>query len=78
MESIIQKWGNSLGIRIPKAMATELELNDGSHVELQYEGDKIVIYPMKKASLEEKLSKITKQNLHSEISTGNSIGKEAW
>ncbi|WP_039938686.1 AbrB/MazE/SpoVT family DNA-binding domain-containing protein, partial [Leptospira noguchii] len=45
MESIIQKWGNSLGIRIPKAMATELELNDGSHVELQYEGDKIVIYP---------------------------------
>ncbi|WP_017851488.1 AbrB/MazE/SpoVT family DNA-binding domain-containing protein [Leptospira interrogans] len=78
MESIIQKWGNSLGIRIPKAIATELELNDGSHVELQYEGDKIVIYPMKKVSLEEKLSKITKQNLHSEISTGNSIGNEAW
>ncbi|EQA64510.1 toxin-antitoxin system, antitoxin component, AbrB family [Leptospira alexanderi serovar Manhao 3 str. L 60] len=59
-------------------MATELELNDGSHVELQYEGDKIVIYPMRKASLEGKLSKITKQNLHSEISTGTSIGKEAW
>ncbi|EMJ92386.1 MULTISPECIES: AbrB/MazE/SpoVT family DNA-binding domain-containing protein [Leptospira] len=78
MESIIQKWGNSLGIRIPKSMATELELNDGSHVELQYEGDKIVIYPTKKVSLEEKLSKITKQNLHSEISSGDSIGKEVW
>ncbi|OOV45245.1 multidrug transporter MatE [Leptospira kirschneri serovar Pomona] len=78
MESIIQKWGNSLGIRIPKSMATELELNDGSHVELQYEGDKIVIYPTKKVSLEEKLSKITKQNLHSEISSGGSIGKEVW
>ncbi|EKO53927.1 toxin-antitoxin system, antitoxin component, AbrB family [Leptospira kirschneri str. 200803703] len=59
-------------------MATELELNDGSHVELQYEGDKIVIYPTKKVSLEEKLSKITKQNLHSEISSGDSIGKEVW
>ncbi|TGL35479.1 AbrB/MazE/SpoVT family DNA-binding domain-containing protein [Leptospira koniambonensis] len=78
MESIIQKWGNSLGIRIPKAMANELELNDGSHVELQYEGDKIVIYPMRKASLEEKLARITKQNLHSEVSSGSPVGNETW
>ncbi|PJZ69356.1 AbrB/MazE/SpoVT family DNA-binding domain-containing protein [Leptospira perolatii] len=78
MDSVVQKWGNSLGIRIPKSLATELELNDGSRVDLQYEGDKIVIYPLKKVSLEEKLARITKNNLHTELDTGTSVGNEAW
>ena len=78
MESIIQKWGNSLGIRIPKAIASELKLIDGTHVDLKYEEDKIVIYPIRKILLAEKLEKITKNNLHSEVKTGHSVGNETW
>ncbi|TGK12596.1 AbrB/MazE/SpoVT family DNA-binding domain-containing protein [Leptospira fletcheri] len=78
MKSVIQKWGNSLGIRIPKSIADELRLNNGSHVDLKYEGDKIVIYPIGKANLAEKLSKITKENRHSEVDTGRVSGNEIW
>jgi antitoxin MazE len=78
MESTIQKWGNSLGIRIPKLFAKQLELNDGSQVEVIQEGNKIIIYPHSRKSLDEKLKKINSKNLHSEKSTGDRIGNEFW
>ncbi|MCZ8347459.1 MAG: AbrB/MazE/SpoVT family DNA-binding domain-containing protein [Leptospiraceae bacterium] len=78
MESTIQKWGNSLGIRIPKLFAKQLELNDGSQVEMVQEGNKIIIYPYIRESLGEKLKKIKTKNIHSEISTGDRIGNEFW
>jgi antitoxin MazE len=78
MESTIQKWGNSLGIRIPKLFAKQLELNDGSQVEVVQEGNKIIIYPYIRESLGEKLKKIKTKNIHSEISTGDRIGNEFW
>ncbi len=78
MESTIQKWGNSLGIRIPKLFAKQLDLNDGSHVEVIQEGNKIIIYPYLKENLEQKLKKINKKNLHSEVNTHQTIGNEFW
>lgn len=78
MESTIQKWGNSLGIRIPKLFAKQLELNDGSQVVMVQEGNKIIIYPYIRESLGEKLKKIKTKNIHSEISTGDRIGNEFW
>ena len=35
MQTSIQKWGNSLGIRIPSVYAKELDLLDGSIVDIQ-------------------------------------------
>jgi antitoxin MazE len=78
MESTIQKWGNSLGIRIPKLFAKQLDLDDGSHVEVIQEGNKIIIYPYLKENLEQKLKKINKKNLHSEVNTHQTIGNEFW
>ncbi|MCG9875916.1 MAG: AbrB/MazE/SpoVT family DNA-binding domain-containing protein [Leptospiraceae bacterium] len=78
MESTIQKWGNSLGIRIPKLFAKQLDLNDGSQVEVVQEGNKIIIYPYIRESLDEKLKKINIKNIHSETSTGDRIGNEFW
>jgi antitoxin MazE len=78
MKSTIQKWGNSLGIRIPKLFAKQLELSDGSQVEVVQEGNKIIIYPYTRESLDEKIKKINKQNVHSEISSGDQMGDEFW
>ncbi|MCG6147979.1 AbrB/MazE/SpoVT family DNA-binding domain-containing protein [Leptospira levettii] len=78
MESTVQKWGNSLGIRIPKVFAKELELNDGSQVEVIQEGNRIIIYPYTKETLEQKLKKINAKNLHNEVDSGNSVGNEFW
>jgi antitoxin MazE len=77
METVVQKWGNSLGIRIPAVFAREFNLVNGSSVEIKEEKGKLVIIP-KKQTLEELLSLVTKENLPSAVETGASVGKEEW
>ena len=80
MESRIQKWGNSLAVRIPKPFASEVGLHQDDEVELQVKKGKLVITPMKVPlyRLSELLSNITSSNLHSEVDYGLSVGHEAW
>ena len=73
----IQKWGNSLGIRIPKAMAVKVGLKEGSEVDLDIEDGHIVIKP-KSNTLDAMLEQITPENLHAEIPTGKPEGRESW
>lgn len=75
MHSHIAKWGNSLGIRVPKAIVEQLELTDGSIVDLTIENDQIII-SKPKYSLNGLLEKIDKNNLHEEIDFGESRGRE--
>jgi antitoxin MazE len=63
----IQKWGNSLGVRIPKAVIEKANLSENSEVEIESKNGTIVISPSKKEySLDLLLEQITKNNLHSE------------
>ena len=78
MEAVIKKWGNSLGIRIPKFIACELSLKDGSLVDIKDHGKEIIIKPVQKSRLSEMLYKINKQNIHKEIETGGAVGIEIW
>ena len=78
MEAVVKKWGNSLGIRIPNHIVRGFSLKDGSHVDINDEGQKIVVKPTNKISLSEMLSKINKHNIHEEIDTGGPVGKEIW
>lgn len=73
----VQKWGNSLGIRIPKSLAMKVGLEEGSKIDLDVEKGHLVIKP-KANTLDELLSKITPDNLHSEIQTGYPHGRETW
>ena len=75
---MVQKWGNSLGIRIPNLIVREFSLKNGSVVNINDNGNEIVIKPVKKSRLSEMLDKIDSQNLHSEIDWGDPVGKEAW
>jgi antitoxin MazE len=80
MKVQIQKWGNSLALRIPKSFAIESKVKQGSTVEVSLEQGKIIVAPVTEPefTLEDLLSKVTKRNLHREIDTGAAIGKEAW
>ena len=78
METVVKKWGNSLGVRIPNHIARGLSLKDGSSVDINYKGEEIIIKPIKKNILSEMLSLINEQNLHEEIDTGNPVGNEVW
>jgi len=70
-----QKWGNSLGIRIPKDVADRIGIEQGSKMELNVSGkDKAItlkpIKTRKKYTLNELLSQITPENRHEEIDFG--------
>ena len=80
MKTRIQKWGNSLGVRIPKALAQEVALETDSEVDLSSVDGTIIISPtrQKALSLRQLLSGVTEANLHREIVSGEPEGKEAW
>jgi len=77
MQTVVQKWGNSLGIRIPSLYVKEFNLRNGNSVEITEENGKIVILPPKKY-LEDLLKMVTNENKHNAIETGASIGNEEW
>jgi antitoxin MazE len=77
METIIKKWGNSLGVRIPNLIAKELSLTDGSIVEIENSGNEIII-KQKNDLLAEMLNLINKDNIHEEIELSSPVGKEIW
>jgi len=77
MQTVVQKWGNSLGIRIPSMYVKEFNLKNGNSVEIIEDNGNIVIVPPKK-SLDEYISRITIDNIHEAIETGSSVGKEEW
>ncbi|KXK16069.1 MAG: transcriptional regulator/antitoxin MazE [Chloroflexi bacterium OLB14] len=65
----VQKWGNSLALRIPKAFALDAQLENDSIVEIKILEGQIIVTPVsdKVWTLEELLADINKNNLHHEI-----------
>ena len=76
----IQKWGNSLALRIPKPFAEEAEVREGTVVDLSLAEGKLVAVPdlKRRYTLKQLLSKVTKDNLHKEVSFGSAVGREGW
>ena len=79
MQARIQKWGNSLAIRIPKPFALEVGLEQNSVVVVSVSDGKLVLEPVRPSySLDELLAQVTPDNLHQEIETELAVGNEAW
>jgi antitoxin MazE len=79
MTTQIAKWGNSLGLRLPKSVAQEVQLDEGDKVELFVRNGAIVIRPSRPAySLADLVSKITAKNRHDACDWGAPQGGEAW
>ena len=76
----VQKWGNSLALRIPIAFARETGIDSGAEVDLTLEDGRLVITPPPNPphSLEELLAGVTEDNVHAEVDTGGVRGGEAW
>jgi antitoxin MazE len=75
----IQKGGKGLGVRIPKSLAQNASLREGTSVDPRVEDGRLVIVSAgKKYILAELVSKITPQNRHPETDWGPPVGKDAW
>lgn len=77
MQSHVQKWGNSLGIRIPAQFSKQLSLKKGSAIKIDIEGDHLVIRPHA-YDLQEMVDAITDENKYEAISDYTPVGKEIW
>ena len=69
--------GKQLRLRIPKTIAQQAGLNEGTPVDFVVRGNTIVINPQR-YSLEAMISQITPDNVHKEIDTGDIAGNEVW
>jgi antitoxin MazE len=80
MKTRVQRWGNSLALRIPKSYAAEAGLCENGPVELSLVKGSLVVKRAKPAAptLGELLRGITDDNMPTEWDTGPAVGKEVW
>lgn len=83
MSTKVQKWGNSLAVRIPDDVVEDMGLVPGKEVTVRQVRNTVVIAPTrtkkkKRPTLEELVAKITPVNRHQETDWGEPMGKEAW
>ena len=80
MEARLQKWGNSLGIRIPSNILKSLNIKTNDILNIELDDNKIVISvpQKKKISLEKRFKEYNGENLAKNFSWDESVGKEIW
>jgi antitoxin MazE len=76
----IQKWGNSLGLRIPRSLAEEAGVAVGSEVDLSVRRGDLVVKPARRTKyrLKDLLRQTTSKNIHAAVDVGAPIGREVW
>jgi antitoxin MazE len=80
MQTRVQKWGNSLGVRIPRGLAEEVGLGAGTEVTLSAKDGELVVKRSVPArlNLDDLLAKVSEDNLHSSVETGSAVGAEIF
>lgn len=78
MTLTLRKWGNSIGLRLPKNLLKESNLEVGVQVIVEINKDALLIKKSEKESLEQICSKITSDNSHQETDWGKIEGNEVW
>lgn len=78
MYATVTKWGNSLGIRIPRGIAQDAHIGEGTAVDLRVEDGRIIAEPIEGETLDVLLARITPENCHGEQFGDEPVGREAW
>lgn len=80
MRTRVQRWGNSLALRIPRSVVEETGLTTGTTVDVEVADGKIVVVPrlVSARTLEDLLAQVTEENRHDSVDTGPAVGCEAW
>jgi antitoxin MazE len=80
VKTTVQRWGNSLGIRIPRGLAQDARVEQGTAVDLRVEGGRLVVRPIARRAydLGDLLRGVRRSNVHGEVDTGAAAGGETW
>ena len=75
----VTRWGNSLAVRIPKHLAEQTNITEGSEVELGVADGAVTVRPKARSyTLQELLDQVTPENRHDELDWGEPQGREIW
>jgi antitoxin MazE len=77
MQVHVSKWGNSLGLRLPKELAARLGISEGSRVDVVEDQNRIVISVARPVyTLDELLVGMTPDAMHDTFDWGDDLGRE--
>jgi len=78
MRTKARMWGNSVAIRVPKAIVEKAGIELGSEFDIDVDDDKIVLLPRRRSGyrLADLVEQITVENLHGEVDFGEPVGRE--
>ena len=76
----IKHWGNSLGVRLPAAVAREAHLHADQRVRVSVEDGRVVIAPLADGmpGLEDRLARFDPARHGGEAMAGKAVGAERW
>ncbi len=76
----VQRWGNSLGLRIPRSFAADAQVGPGSVVDISLVRGGLMVRATRprRYRLHDLLKGISRRNLHAEVGSGPPVGREAW
>jgi antitoxin MazE len=81
MSITLHRWGNSVGLRLPKPLLEQIGLADGSEVDVKVEGGRLIIEPVRRRrryTMAELLEGFTPDTQPGEVDWGPPVGREIW
>ena len=79
MVTRVQKWGNSLALRIPQSFAVQAKVAAGTAVDIAVEKGQLIVRPVRQRyRLRDLLKAVDRRNVHAEVQTGRPVGRETW
>lgn len=79
MVTRVQKWGNSLALRIPHSFAVQAKVAAGTAVDIAVERGQLIVRPVRQRyRLRDLLKAVDRRNVHAEVPTGHPVGREIW
>lgn len=79
MQTAVAKWGNSLALRLPRTIASDVDFTEGTPVDLSVRGKELVVTPTrKKYKLEDLLAQFKPEHRRKEEDFGQPVGEEVW
>ncbi len=79
MKTQLARWGNSLGLRIPRSVVVDANVAEGDEVDVVVQAGAIVVRPsVRRYSLEELVNGIAPRTKHTDVDWGPPVGDEVW
>jgi antitoxin MazE len=77
LTTTVSRWGNSLGVRIPKDAAERAQIHEGDEVQIIADDGRLSIVASGVMTLDRLIDTITPENRHGE-QFAKIVGTEAW